>query len=535
MLRPYSKLVFAMSLAIALLFVVVAPLSTWAATLPPSFRLSGPTLGQVSPVLTSYLPLVLKPVPGSSANSLAAFPGAEGFGAIASGGRGGQVLYVTTLAADPNGVLPGSLNWALRQNYPRYLLFKVSGVISAAANIVAGDVTIAGQSSPGGIIVRGLVCDGHYEQHSCDNLIIRHLRSRPATHLDGSLAALDDALRLDGLQRFIIDHSSFANASDEAVQLSWAMSGTLQNSIFAETVGEHAHLGGMLLNYSHSSHPQDYLSIHHNMWHRLGGRMPEISCESSDFPDGPGQNSDCLSHPLHLELTSNLIWDPGINLWYTPYVDGNPAVGPYRLALNWVNNYMVARPGSFSYGMILHDVLDVSANDLFFSGNRLNLYPAYSDYQLAYCCNDFPANSPNLDLGMATRRTTRHDFPVIATTAAGQVISYTIATVGAFPRDPQDQRFIDALTSGLIDSTPTDQVGAPDAFALNFDPASPPPAPLDSDSDGMPDSWEISHGLNPTLADHNGTQLSLSLTGVAGYTNLECYLNELADSLVPSN
>src|SRR3982751_4013962 len=92
-----------------------------------------------------------------------AFPGAEGFGAIATGGRGGQVIYVTSLAADPNGQTAGTLNWALRQTGARTVLFKVSGVIHAAANLVHGDATIAGQTSPGGVIVRGLICDGHYD------------------------------------------------------------------------------------------------------------------------------------------------------------------------------------------------------------------------------------------------------------------------------------------------------------------------------------------------------------------------------------
>lgn len=87
---------------------------------------------------------------------------------MATGGRGGRVLYVTTLHPDPNGELPGSLNWALRQSGPSSILFKVSGVIPAAANIVHGDVTIAGQTSPGGIIVRGLICDGHYECNTCN-------------------------------------------------------------------------------------------------------------------------------------------------------------------------------------------------------------------------------------------------------------------------------------------------------------------------------------------------------------------------------
>ena len=48
----------------------------------------------------------------------------------------------------------------------------------------------------------------------------------------------------------------------------------------------------------------------------------------------------------------------------------------------------------------------------------------------------------------------------------------------------------------------------------------------------MPDSWENTQGLNPNVKDHNGTQLSLKFTGIAGYTNLECYLNDLADRLV---
>jgi hypothetical protein len=44
----------------------------------------------------------------------------------------------------------------------------------------------------------------------------------------------------------------------------------------------------------------------------------------------------------------------------------------------------------------------------------------------------------------------------------------------------------------------------------------------------MPDAWEIARGLNPGVANHNGTNLS-----PLGYTNLEVYLHDLAASLVP--
>jgi hypothetical protein len=48
----------------------------------------------------------------------------------------------------------------------------------------------------------------------------------------------------------------------------------------------------------------------------------------------------------------------------------------------------------------------------------------------------------------------------------------------------------------------------------------------------MPNDWETNNGLNPSVQDHNGTQLSKKFTGIEGYTNLECYLNELSDKLI---
>lgn len=234
------------------------------------------------------------------AQDLPAFPGAEGFGAVATGGRGGAVLAVTTLAADPNGTLPGSMNHALRQPGPRTIVFRVSGVIHAPANIVHGNVTIAGQTSPGGVIVRGILCDGHYERNDCSNLIIRHLRSRPAwmLPLPPGGERLDDALRLDGVRSAMLDHVSLAHATDEAVQLSWASDVTIQNSTLGETVGSHADLGGVLLNYAHPDFLQDRISLIRNLWYRHGGRLPEISCEASGYPGEPAQSTACRDAPL---------------------------------------------------------------------------------------------------------------------------------------------------------------------------------------------------------------------------------------------
>lgn len=475
----------------------------------------------------------------AAAQGLPSFPGAEGFGAVASGGRGGQVLFVDTLAADPGGTLGsgnhGSLNWALRQPGARTIVFRVSGVIDGPAWVRSGDVTVAGQTSPGGIIVRGLICGVHYGGEACDNLIVRHLRLRPACHLapPGSCPGADDALRLDGVKRAMIDHVSLANASDEALQLSWASQVTIQNSILAETEGSHAIYGGILINYSNGNWPLDGISIVRNLFYRIMGRLPEVTCESSSQDDIPPRLIDaCQNIPLRLEVSNNGYFDPYYYLTYNPWVDGDEANGPFRLQLNLVGNRFRVRP-SFPYGMVEHVMLGVgghtSQNSLFVSDNRMDLYPGLADYALFYCCNDFSTTLPggNTDLGSATRLSTRHAFPSISYRPGDGLFAALAPNVGAQPHDPMDRRIAASVASNVIPSEPHEQPVASDALDLDFSAGSPPPPPVDSDEDGMPDAFEQAHaalGLNPNLADNNGMALSLPLLGVPGYTNLEVYL-----------
>ena len=58
--------------------------------------------------------------------------------------------------------------------------------------------------------------------------------------------------------------------------------------------------------------------------------------------------------------------------------------------------------------------------------------------------------------------------------------------------------------------------------ALVATPATSRPAGFDTDNDGMPDTWETTHGLNPNAADNSGD------ADGDGYTNLEEYINEIA-------
>ena len=76
-----------------------------------------------------------------------AFPGAEGYGRFARGGRGGRVIEVTNL--DDSG--PGSFRAAVEAAGARSVVFRVAGIVllKSNVNIEHPDITIAGQSAPG--------------------------------------------------------------------------------------------------------------------------------------------------------------------------------------------------------------------------------------------------------------------------------------------------------------------------------------------------------------------------------------------------
>ena len=116
-----------------------------------------------------------------------------------------------------------------------------------------------------------------------------------------------------------------------------------------------------------------------------------------------------------------------------------------------------------------------------------------------------------------TRATQAFDFPSVTTQATGAARDLVLERVGAWPRDAMNQRTVAEVGSG------TGLIGKVDDSLITSGPA--PPA--DSDLDGMPDAWETGHGLAP----NDATNASKALEP-GGYTNLENYVNELADSLV---
>jgi len=89
-------------------------------------------------------------------------------------------------------------------------------------------------------------------------------------------------------------------------------------------------------------------------------------------------------------------------------------------------------------------------------------------------------------------------------------------------RDSVDDRLIDNIIRSrgeLIDSQ--DQVGGWDDY-----PELRRPDDWDADGDGMPDSWEQAHGLNPRDASDRNADADGD-----GYTNLEEYINSLVPDM----
>jgi pectate lyase len=444
------------------------------------------------------------------------FPGAEGFGAVTTGGRGGRLCVVTNKASSGGG----SLQACLDQTGPRTVVFRTSGVINGPLNLRTGDVTIAGQTSPGGIIINGgFYCDNVYESGSnCQNVVMRHLRLRRG----------DDTLRLGGANRVIVDHCSFENAGDESIEISRSRDITVQYSVIAEPVGGHYRWAGILVNYSKSTHPLDRLSIHHNVWNGCFGRLPELSCEEN--PDGPG-TTNCAGRRLQAEVSNNLYFDVSDPLWYNRCIgtnEGNDcAVAPsnFTLGVNFVGNVMHRRRAIADQPIFANEVGRSTANDLFWTGNLQTLTTG----TLSTATVALPS------------RSARHGYPPITMVPTNTLLTHLQSQAGAFPRDTMDTRLAGYL-SGSVENRPVAWSGGNgidrgDALRVTAPTSAPP---VDTDGDGMPDAWETARGLNPQCAGGHLTSLaSRSNNGVegctAGYTDLECYLNELAAQRVREN
>ncbi len=421
---------------------------------------------------------------------LPAFPGAMGFGALATGGRGGRVIKVTTLNRDG----PGSLQEALNQNEPRIIVFAVSGIIDGGFDpieVTYGNVTIAGQTAPGaGITIQGRLY-GAYD-FAVNNIIIRHLRIRPRDISDYSQAVDNqyDAVQFSRNGRLILDHISASFGADETIDLYSASDVTVQWSTIAEASINGEPGGGH--NYGLINGPDGYgISLLNNLFANNSNRNPAIT-------NGPA------------EIINNVIYNVRHG-----FVHHNPASGNFNIT----GNYYKQGPND-SMHPFFFDATYIDAS-YYVSSNYIEDPLDGVDGMI-----DNPWTNAYFTMGKtdSVRSATLFDFSIYPARVDAPAQSATaaydsvLASAGAFPRDFVDLRDV----SETQDNTGSWGARIPSDLMDGLVATS---APLDTDDDGMPDSWESGHGLNPAVADDSAIQLS-------GYTAIEEYINELADTLV---
>jgi hypothetical protein len=184
-----------------------------------------------------------------------AFPGAEGYGRFAIGGRGGKVVEVTNLHDDG----PGSLRDAVNKDIgPRTIVFNVSGNIPLKSRLVINQpyITIAGQTAPG----EGITISRAPVGLTGDDGIVRFLKVRigPGTTFDG--------MGLTGANFSIIDHCSISWTIDESFSSRGAHNITLQRTLISEALnvaGHDKYEAGKMHGYA-ATIGGDIGSFHHN-------------------------------------------------------------------------------------------------------------------------------------------------------------------------------------------------------------------------------------------------------------------------------
>lgn len=423
--------------------------------------------------------------PGT-AGDVPAFPGAEGFGAHASGGRGGDVYAVTNL--DDSG--PGSLREALSRG-DRTIVFRVSGTINLKSrlDLRVANVTIAGQTAPGdGICLRGheLMISG------ARNVIVRHLRFRPGDEQKAEL----DALSIRDSYDVIIDHCSMSWSTDSLNDVTHGSGNvSVQWCILSEPLNASVHVKGAH-GYGtgwggHGEPDADGkipgASYHHNLIAHCESRAPRIG-----YMKGRRGLIDCRN---------NVIYNTG----------GGSAYGGEGDDFNFVGNYF--RPGPSTK---LRDVLfEIWSDDsrMYVDGNAV---------EDAMVVNRDNPRGVRFKAGSAETCLVEHSFPVppVTTHEAAEAFRLVLNGAGATRprRDAVDSRIVTSVRerTGRIINSQAEVGGWPDL-------KSAPPSP-DGDADGMPDAWEAARGLDPADAADGP---AVARDG-GGYTNLETYLNELA-------
>ncbi len=440
--------------------------------------------------------------PADAVPDLVAFPGAEGFGAGATGGRGGDVVIVDTL--EPFG--PGSLGDALSPEdcRPRIVVFAVSGVIEVPGpkydmELRCGDVTIAGQTAPGaGITIHGRV-DGY---GAGGNIIIRHVRFRPPPITDEEGAVDDLGLRYDSLQlggdpNTILDHLSLSWGSDETLDMyEFSPDSTVQWTTIEQSNPEGVetpHNDGLI-----AGPDSPRFTVHHVLFAHHEARCPALAT-------GP------------IELINNVMYDCQDGM-----VHHNPASGEFHIA----GNTFIQGPSHEDFTPLFFDDEEPGGTTYWLYQNQITAPGQFEGIvddisttplaEAAFSAGTDPSQIISEPTDFTTEAAT---YQPVTMQTPGDAYESVLASAGAFPRDEMTLETVDDVRTGGGDWTPN----PPENLIAGLTPGE---APADADADGMADAWESDNGLDPADGDDHATVMS------SGYTAIEEYVNGLSDALV---
>lgn len=433
-----------------------------------------------------------------------AFPGAEGGGMYATGGRGGKVYYVTSLADDGS---KGTLRWAVGRKGPRTILFKVSGIISLtkALSIKNDSITIAGQSAPGDGI-----CIKDYDVNiGASNVILRYMRFRLGDLIKDHEP---DAYGGRNIKNVIIDHCSSSWSVDECASFYSNENFSMQWCIISEALNNSEHpkgahgFGGIWGGKN--------ASFHHNLIASNNSRNPRFNgFKRAGLKYGSSIDEE------RVDFRNNVIFNWGSHSSY-----GGES-GHY----NMVNNYFKAGGGTNAKIKDRITQIDMDADPskcapgfgtYFITGNYVYGFPAVT-------ADNWKGVSMAQGVDAKACRAEKPFVCTPVTTQAAAIAFEKVLALGgaSLKRDPVDARIVNDVQTGtpsfqgrltqkpgLIDSQ-EDVGGWPEYKQTQ--------APVDTDSDGIPDGW-----LEKNYPGKKASEICKE-----GYSYLELYLNSLVKDI----
>ena len=454
-------------------------------------------------------PPPIPPDPPPSNGSIS-FPGASGYGAMTTGGRGGRVIAVTNL----NDSGAGSLRTALQTQGPRIVVFRVAGIIELASRININEpyLTVAGQTAPGsGITLRAAPNAGQILHVNTHDVILRYLRIRSGASGNPGGGQVNIQIN-SGAHDVIIDHCSMSwtldenfnitrNIPDTADEATWPQiyNITLQRSLMAEGLIPHStgvRVGGEFAKDGWRG--VHHITIHHNLFVSNNARNPSVGTTG-------------------MKIINNVVYQWGSEL-------GATTAGA---VVDWIGNYW--QPGNLSAtdNHLVHNAFDkntpsniYATPSLFMSGNVM--VPEVRDwdlYTIHYTANPIPQDFrraqplPVAPVPVPVETAESAYISVLNDAAANARVDCTGNWVANL--DAVDAR----VRASVVNQTPSTAFVTAPSEVGGFPAINPGVACADADGDGMPDQWETAAGLDPGLKDSTGLNLDPT------YTNVEVYLN----------